>query len=62
MGSMTSVTKAAWQDLLACGKADGLVQEPGNCETAWPVFSEALQVGCLQGWEGCPMVWDAGIQ
>ena len=30
MGAMTSVTEAAWQDLLACGKADGLVPEPGS--------------------------------
>ena len=30
MGAVTSVAEAAWQDLLTCGKADGLVQEPGN--------------------------------
>ena len=52
MDAMTSVTKAAWQDLLACGKAGGLVQEPGNREIAWPAFGGAQQVGCLQGWEG----------
>ena len=33
MGVVTSVAKAAWQDLLACGKANGLVTEPGN--RAW---------------------------
>ena len=56
MGAMTSVTEAAWQDLLACSKADGLVQESGNCEIAWNAFDEAQQIGCLQGWEGTSMV------
>ena len=62
MGAVTSVAEAAWQDLQACGKADGLVQEPGNGEISRPSFGEPQQVGCLQGWEGCPMVWEAGIQ
>ena len=30
LGAVTSVAEAAWQDLLACGKADDLVPEPGN--------------------------------
>ena len=30
MGAVTSIAEAAWQDLLACSKADGLVPEPGN--------------------------------
>ena len=61
MGAMISVAKTAWQDVLACGKAYGQVSEPSNRDIAWLAFSEAQQVGCLQGWEGCPMVWDAGI-
>ena len=30
MGAVTSITEAAWQDLLACSKADGLVPEPAT--------------------------------
>ena len=53
--------KTAWQDVLACGKACGKVSEPSNRDIAWLAFSEAQQVGCLQGCEGCLVVWDAGI-
>jgi len=34
----------------------------GVLETAWLLCDEAQQVGCLWGWEGCSLVWDAGIQ
>ena len=30
MGAVISVPAAAWQDLLACSKANGLVPDPGN--------------------------------
>ena len=40
MGAVTSVTEAALQDLLACGKADGLVLEPGNWEIEWPASAK----------------------
>ena len=55
MSAVTLVAEAAWQDLLACGKVDSLVQEPGNRKIAWPAFGEAQQVGCLQGWRGWPI-------
>jgi len=31
-------------------------------ETVRLLCDEAQQVGCLRGWEGCPLVCDAGIQ
>ena len=30
MGAVISVSEAAWQDLLASGKVEGLVPETGN--------------------------------
>ena len=40
------------------------VQDPwhGVLETAWPHCDKAQQVGFLGGWEGCPLVLDAGIR
>ena len=40
------------------------VQAPwhGVLETVWLHCDEARQVGCLRWLEGCPLVWDAGIQ
>ena len=40
------------------------VQAPWNgaLERVWLLCDEAQQVGCLRWLEGCPLVWDAGIQ
>ena len=41
-----------------------VVQAPRHdaLETVWLHCDEAQQVGCLRGLEGCPLVYDAGIQ
>ena len=61
MGAVTSITEAAWQDLLAYGKQMAWYQSPAT-ETQHGLPSVKLSKLDAQGWEGCPMVWDAGIQ
>ena len=48
------------------GLSEAGVQAPwyryGVLETVWLLCDEAQKVGCLLGWERCPLVEDAGIQ
>jgi len=46
----------------ALSGADVQVPWHGVLEIVWLHCDDAQQVGCLRGLEGCPLVWDAGIQ
>ena len=49
-------------DVRALSGADVLAPWHDALETVWLHCDEAQQVGCLRGLEGCPLVYDAGIQ